>query len=66
LGLNLAIATTASKPEDAPLTTAAVKVGGLGPWESKELSVPVNTKARAYELPDWQFLKVTFDITGGN
>jgi hypothetical protein len=29
----------------------------LGPYESKELKVPVDTKLRVYELPDWQFLR---------
>lgn len=34
----------------------------LGPYESKDLKVPVATKMRAYELPDWQFLRA--EITG--
>jgi hypothetical protein len=34
----------------------------LGPYESKDLKVPVTTKMRAYELPDWQFLRA--EITG--
>jgi hypothetical protein len=63
LQMTLSISTTASKPGDPPLTTADIKVPSLGPWESKEVTVPVETKARAYELPDWQFLKATFDIT---
>lgn len=29
----------------------------LGPYESKELTVPLDTKLRVYELPDWQFLR---------
>jgi hypothetical protein len=32
----------------------------LGPYESKELKVPVDTKLRVYELPDWQFLRAEF------
>jgi len=34
----------------------------LGPWESKDVKVPLETKLRVYELPDWQFLRA--DITG--
>ncbi|MFN7992176.1 MAG: hypothetical protein U0Q18_01150 [Bryobacteraceae bacterium] len=30
------------------------KVSSLGPNESKELTAPVNTKLKVYELPDWQ------------
>ncbi len=38
----------------------------LGPWESKDISAPLKTKLRAYELPDWQFIKtkVTVNSSG--
>ncbi|MGD0199695.1 MAG: hypothetical protein ABSD27_02980 [Bryobacteraceae bacterium] len=29
----------------------------LGPYEAKDLKVPLATKLRVYELPDWQFLR---------
>lgn len=29
----------------------------LGPYEAKDLQVPLETKLRVYELPDWQFLR---------
>jgi hypothetical protein len=35
----------------------------LGPLESKELSVPVNTKLQIYELPDWQNVTLDLQIT---
>lgn len=34
----------------------------LGPYESKELKMPVDTKLRVYELPDWQYVRA--EITG--
>src|ERR1700690_1878601 len=34
----------------------------LNAYESKELKVPLDTKMRVYELPDWQFLRA--QITG--
>jgi hypothetical protein len=34
----------------------------LGPYESKDVKVPLETKMRVYELPDWQFLRA--EITG--
>lgn len=64
--MNLAvnITTTGAKQVDPPLTTANVKVPSLGPWESKEVTAPVQTKMKAYEMPDWQFVKVgSFEIT---
>lgn len=35
----------------------------LGPWESKELSAPLNTKLKIYELPDWQNVSTDIQIT---
>lgn len=40
-----------------PLATFDFKTT-LGPYEAKDLKIPVNTKLRVYELPDWQFLRV--------
>lgn len=34
----------------------------LGPYESKDVRAPLETKLRVYELPDWQFLRA--EITG--
>ena len=54
---------TTAKPGDPPMVTFSTKVPSLGPEELKEVSVEVPTKLRAYELPDWQFLKSDFQIT---
>ena len=35
----------------------------LGPYESKELSVPLNTKRKIYELADWQNITTDVQIT---
>jgi hypothetical protein len=35
----------------------------LGPLESKELSAPVNSKLRIYEMPDWQNVTLDLQIT---
>ncbi|MCC7237151.1 MAG: hypothetical protein IT163_17715 [Bryobacterales bacterium] len=37
-----------------------VKVPSLMPYESREFSAPLNTPLRAYEIPDWQFLRGQF------
>jgi hypothetical protein len=44
------------------VTRFPVKVGSLGPYELKEMSAPMNTKLRAYEMPDWQFLKAALEM----
>jgi len=39
------------------------KTTRLGPYESIEFTVVVSTTLRAYEIPDWQFLKADLEIT---
>jgi hypothetical protein len=61
--LRLRLVSASYKPGDTPIAEVDVKTASLGPWESRELSIPLETKLRAYELPDWQFLRVQFDVT---
>lgn len=63
LKMNISLGTTAAKPGDPPLISFPAKVASLGPSDLKNVTVEVPTKLRAYELPDWQFLKVDFQIT---
>jgi hypothetical protein len=51
------------KPQDPPILSIPVKALGLAPYESKEVSATVQSRVRAYELPDWQFLRADFEIT---
>jgi hypothetical protein len=51
------------KPGEPPLVSFTTKVPSLGPEDLKQATVEVPTKMRAYELPDWQFLKADFQIT---
>jgi hypothetical protein len=61
--MKVALSTTAAKPGEPPLISFDAKVSSLGPSQLKDVSVEVPTKMRVYELPDWQFLKVNFEIT---
>lgn len=45
-----------SRKAQEPVGTFAFKTS-LGPYESKEIKAPLDTKLRVYELPDWQFLR---------
>lgn len=40
-----------------------IDVPAIGPFESKDMSVPMKTSLKPYELPDWQFLRSEFEIT---
>jgi hypothetical protein len=35
----------------------------LGPYGFAEVSAPFKSKLRAYEMPDWQFVRADFEIT---
>ena len=45
------------------MATFEARIGTLPALESKEFTVVAKTNLRAYELPDWQFLKAKFTIT---
>jgi hypothetical protein len=60
--LEVALTTNTAKAGDEPLAVMTVKTGTIPANGSKDISVPLNTKLRAYELPDWQFLKASFVI----
>ncbi|MBY0504994.1 MAG: zinc ribbon domain-containing protein [Bryobacteraceae bacterium] len=60
--LELQVRTKNQKPDDAPLFTVKTPVSGVLPFEAKDMTIPVKTSLRAYEIPDWQFLTGTFQI----
>jgi len=49
--------------EGKPIADFDFKTTRLGPYESIEFTVVVSTTLRAYEVPDWQFLKADLEIT---
>jgi hypothetical protein len=58
-----AFITLRSKPGQAPLCRFSFKVPALGPFESKEMSSPIERTARAVSLPDWQELRAEVQIS---
>ncbi len=52
------------KANSAPVTAFSFRLPTLGPYESKEMIVPIEKLSRGFELPDWQNLKTEFQITG--
>jgi hypothetical protein len=63
LGVHVRIVTTVAKPGDPPVTEFDAKVPGLGPYEDHDVNATATTQLKAYEFPDWQFLRADFDIT---
>lgn len=50
-----------AKEEEPPFAEFPCKVS-LGPEEWQDVTVTVPTKLRIYELPDWQYIRATFEI----
>ena len=61
--LRVNVTTSQAKESDDPIATVVVKAGTLPASGIREISVPLETKLRAYEMPDWQFLRATYVIT---
>jgi len=62
LGGNVTIWGRTQKSEEDAQGTFSFTTN-LGPFESKELSVPLNTKRKIYELADWQNITTDVQIT---
>ena len=56
---------TISLSTDGKTDIAAIpfNVATLGGFEAKDISAPLKTTLRAYELPDWQFIKAQIKLT---
>jgi hypothetical protein len=52
-----------AKSEEEAAGNFSFKVPTLGPYESKEVTAPVVTKLKVYELPDWQNVSTEVQIT---
>ena len=63
LAANVSLKAISAKSEQKPVGTFSFKIPLLAASESKDLKVPLDTKLRVYELPDWQFLRVDLRIT---
>jgi len=63
LGGNVTVWGRTQKSEEEAAGTFAFANAHLSPYESKELSAPLTTKLKVYELPDWQNVSTDIQIT---
>ena len=63
LAANVNLWARTAKSDEEAVGTFSFKLASLGPYESKEVSAPLSTKLRVYELPDWQNLVAEVQIT---
>lgn len=64
-GLELRVSLGRAGDEGAPpFAVVDVKAPAIEPYGTAEVEAPVKTNLRVYELPDWQFIKGSFVVTG--
>lgn len=63
LAANVTLRASTSRSDEDPVGTFSFKVPELGPNESKDMTEPLKTKFKMYELPDWQKTTAEIEIT---
>ncbi len=64
LTANVTLWASTSRSEEDSIGTFTFKLSHIGPNEAKEITTPLKTKLRVYELPDWQNATAEVQITG--
>jgi hypothetical protein len=51
-----------SKPDTPPISSFTAEVPGIAAQSSRDVRASAATQLRAYEFPDWQFLRADFNF----
>jgi hypothetical protein len=63
LTANVTLWASTSRSDEDSIGSFSFKLNGLGPNGSQELTAPLKTKLKMYELPDWQNATTDVQIT---
>jgi hypothetical protein len=63
LAVNVTLLASTSRSDEDSVGTFSFKLPSIGAGESKELTQPLKTKLKPYELPDWQNTTAEVQIT---
>ena len=63
LAANVTLWASTSRSEEDSVGSFSFNLGSLGPNAGKELTEPLKTRLKAYELPDWQNVTAEIQIT---
>lgn len=66
LELRVALNPVDAKPDSEPVSVINAKVGTIPAYGTKEVEALLSTKLKIYELPDWQFIKPSFEVIAPN
>lgn len=60
---NITVWARTQRSEEDAVGTVTFKINDIGPNQSREVTAPLNTKLKIYELPDWQNVTTDVQIT---
>jgi hypothetical protein len=63
LTANVTLWASTSRSEEDSIGTFTFKLASIGPNEAKEITTPLKTKLKIYEMPDWQNATAEVQIT---
>jgi hypothetical protein len=63
LAANVTLWASTSRSEEDSVGSFSFKIAEIGPNESKDMTEPLKTKFKIYELPDWQNTTAEIEIT---
>ncbi len=63
LQLRVTFTTSTAAPGSEPIAVVDAKVGSVPGNGTKDMEFPLATHLRIYELPDWQFVRTSVEIT---
>lgn len=63
LAANITLLASTSRSDEDSVGTFSFKIPSIGAGDSKELTAPLKTKLKPYELPDWQNTTAEVQIT---
>jgi len=63
LAANVTLWASTSRSEEDSVGSFSFKIASIGPNDSKDLTQPLKTKLKMYELPDWQNTTAEIQIT---
>ncbi len=63
LNANVTLWASTSRSEEDSVGTFTFKLANIGPNEAKEVTTPLKTKLKIYEMPDWQNATAEVQIT---
>lgn len=63
LAANVTLRASTSRSDEDPVGTFSFKIPEIGPNDSKDMTEPLKTKFKMYELPDWQNTTAEIEVT---